>query len=167
MSDLWLLISNNVPEFILLVVGTLLIAVEIFLPGFGIPGIAGIIAMAAGLILMDPTLPQAVILLLCAGSVLGILVLIAMKTAARDRIARSALVNSGTALSAEGIDPGKLSDLVGSEGTTLTVLRPAGTARFGDKKLDVVSDGEFIPAGTPVKVVETDGNRVVVRASGN
>ena len=110
MSDLWLLISNNVPEFILLVVGTLLIAVEIFLPGFGIPGIAGIIAMAAGLILMDPTLPQAVILLLCAGSVLGIL---------------------------------------------------------GNKKLDVVSDGEFIPAGTPVKVDETDGNRVVVRASGN
>ena len=43
------------------------------------------------------------------------------------------------------------SRLVGREGVSLTVLRPAGTAVFDDKRLDVVTEGEFLPAGVPVQ----------------
>jgi membrane-bound serine protease (ClpP class) len=55
-------------------------------------------------------------------------------------------------------------DLVGQEGVALTVLRPAGMARFGDKKVDVVSEGEVIDRDSRVRVIEVKGNRVVVRA---
>ncbi|MBY6278389.1 NfeD family protein, partial [Symbiobacterium thermophilum] len=54
--------------------------------------------------------------------------------------------------------------LVGREGVSLTVLRPAGTAVFDDQRLDVVTEGEFIPAGVPVKIVRVEGTRIVVRA---
>jgi membrane-bound ClpP family serine protease len=52
--------------------------------------------------------------------------------------------------------------LLHKRGTTLTPLTPAGKARFGDELVDVVSDGEFLPAGSNVSVVEAYGSRVVV-----
>lgn len=55
-------------------------------------------------------------------------------------------------------------DMVGQEGVALTPLRPAGTIRIGDRKVDVVSEGEVIDPNTRVRVVEVKGNRVVVRA---
>ena len=55
-------------------------------------------------------------------------------------------------------------DLVGQEGVALTSLRPAGMARFGEKKVDVVSEGEVVERDARVRVIEVRGNRVVVRA---
>jgi membrane-bound serine protease (ClpP class) len=55
-------------------------------------------------------------------------------------------------------------DLVGQEGVALTTLRPAGMARFGEKKVDVVSEGEEVERDSRVRVIEVKGNRVVVRA---
>jgi len=57
-----------------------------------------------------------------------------------------------------------LKDLVGQEGVALTQLRPVGVARFGNKKVDVVSEGEVIDAGSRVRVIEVKSNRVMVRA---
>ena len=57
-----------------------------------------------------------------------------------------------------------LTGLVAQEGEALTVLRPAGIARFGDRKVDVVTEGEYLPAGALIKVIRVDGTRVIVRA---
>ena len=40
----------------------------------------------------------------------------------------------------------------GMHGTAVTVLRPSGKARFADHVVDVVTEGEFIAAETPVTV---------------
>jgi membrane-bound serine protease (ClpP class) len=53
----------------------------------------------------------------------------------------------------------------GVQGTAVTVLRPSGKARFADHIVDVVTEGEFIPPQTPITVIQTDGMRVVVKAS--
>lgn len=53
-------------------------------------------------------------------------------------------------------------DLVGAEGVVDSECRPAGYARIGGRRVDVVSRGESIPAGTRVVVSEVRGNRVVV-----
>ena len=42
-------------------------------------------------------------------------------------------------------------------------LRPAGTAEFDGERLDVVSEGEYLEAGTRVQIVRTEGRRIVVR----
>jgi membrane-bound serine protease (ClpP class) len=41
-------------------------------------------------------------------------------------------------------------------------LRPGGTAYFGDRKIDVVTYGDYIPQQSPVRIVEVHGNRIVV-----
>ena len=61
-------------------------------------------------------------------------------------------------------------DLVGKEGVAHTTLRPAGTAVVDGVRVDVVTRGEMLEAQTAVKVIEVEGNRVVVTAldsSGN
>ena len=52
----------------------------------------------------------------------------------------------------------------GMEGTTVSILRPSGKARFQDHIVDVITQGEFIAPETRVTVVEADGMRVVVKA---
>jgi membrane-bound serine protease (ClpP class) len=54
----------------------------------------------------------------------------------------------------------------GMEGAALTTLRPSGKARFADHVVDVVTEGEFIAAETPVTVIQTDGMRVIVKRAG-
>jgi membrane-bound serine protease (ClpP class) len=54
----------------------------------------------------------------------------------------------------------------GTEGISLSILRPSGKARFLDQIIDVVTQGEFIPPNTSVTVVRRDGIRVVVKAAG-
>jgi membrane-bound serine protease (ClpP class) len=53
----------------------------------------------------------------------------------------------------------------GTEGISMSILRPSGKARFLDQIVDVVTQGEFIPPNTSVTVVRRDGMRVVVRAA--
>ncbi|MEP7014460.1 MAG: hypothetical protein ABI925_03385 [Verrucomicrobiota bacterium] len=53
----------------------------------------------------------------------------------------------------------------GMSGTTITILRPGGKARFADHIVDVITEGEFIAAETPVTLIQTDGMRVVVKSS--
>jgi membrane-bound serine protease (ClpP class) len=54
---------------------------------------------------------------------------------------------------------------LGRTGTVLSPLRPAGIAEIDGTRVDVVSDGGFIDAGTPIEVARVDGNRIVVRRS--
>ena len=53
----------------------------------------------------------------------------------------------------------------GMQGVALSMLRPSGKARFADHIVDVTTQGEFVPAETPITVVQADGMRVIVRAS--
>ncbi len=48
-------------------------------------------------------------------------------------------------------------------GVTETPLRPAGKARFGGKLLDVVTEGEMVPANAPVVILKKDGFKTIVR----
>jgi membrane-bound ClpP family serine protease len=43
------------------------------------------------------------------------------------------------------------------------VLRPSGTADFSGVRLDVVSDGDFIPKDSKVVISKVEGHRIVVR----
>lgn len=54
--------------------------------------------------------------------------------------------------------------LVGKEGVAQTDLRPAGIVLVDGRKVDVVTAGEAIERGRPVRVVKVEGNRIVVRA---
>jgi membrane-bound serine protease (ClpP class) len=51
----------------------------------------------------------------------------------------------------------------GTTGTAITKLRPAGQGRFGQAVVDVVAEGDFIEKNKKIKIIQIEGNRVVVR----
>ncbi|PYL09586.1 MAG: hypothetical protein DME34_02235 [Verrucomicrobia bacterium] len=53
----------------------------------------------------------------------------------------------------------------GTQGVSLSILRPSGKARFAGHVVDVVTEGEYVAPNTPITVVQSDGMRVVVKAS--
>ena len=55
------------------------------------------------------------------------------------------------------------SELVGRTGTAATELRPSGVADIEGERVDVTTDGEWLPAGTAIKVIKAEAMRVVVR----
>ena len=59
--------------------------------------------------------------------------------------------------------PADIFELAGKEGITMTACRPAGVARIGASRVDVVAEGTMIDANRPVKVLRVEGNRVIVR----
>jgi membrane-bound serine protease (ClpP class) len=160
-------------DVILFAVGLVLLGVEVFIiPGFGIFGILGGAGVVAGLYMAMlgglPTAPD----FTRAGMVLSSTILIILVLAwafIRTLPGSSRLARSGIfLLSRTDRDTGWESaphrvDLVGRDGTAITDLRPSGTALIGDERVDVVSEAEWIQAGTPVRVVSAEGYRHVVR----
>ena len=57
----------------------------------------------------------------------------------------------------------KEAELVGETGVALSPLRPSGEARIGDRRYDVVTEGEMIERGAAIEVRHVEGNRIVVR----
>jgi len=164
---------------LLFILGLVLIAMEIFvLPGFGAPGIFGVLCMLAGLGLVTfdkvPATPTEWGLLgvkvsqymfgMIGSFVLAFLIakfLPKVPYANRLLLSPPSERTSGSRMVLPGAE--EAATLLGAIGTTNTPLRPAGVVRFGDKFVDVVSDGGFIPAGTRVQVAVVEGTRIVVK----
>ena len=147
-------------EIILFFLGILLILAEIFLlPGFGIAGISGIGAILASLYFtfeeQSLQVGATAILIATVGFILAFRFLPKTR-AGRALVLESAIAEHSTPVS-------ERERLLGAIGTTLTDLRPAGVARFGELRVDVVRGGEFIRTDTPVRVIRVEGMRVVVR----
>ncbi|HUG13736.1 MAG TPA: NfeD family protein [Thermomicrobiales bacterium] len=62
-----------------------------------------------------------------------------------------------------GAERDGIPSLVGARGTALADLRPGGFARIGGVRVDVVTQGDYIPAGAEVEVIADEGYRRVVR----
>jgi len=154
--------------------GLVLLGIEAFVvPGFGIFGVAGIVAILAGLYMSllgnIPTMPDFTraawvltsSMLLLIGSAWALI----RTLPSSSRLAESGIFLLAKTTSATGYESAEVrSDLVGKHGTAITDLRPAGTALVGDERIDVVSESEWISAGTPVKILSAEGYRHIVRS---
>ncbi len=89
------------------------------------------------------------------------MILLGLKVFPRSPVGRY-MVASGLSFDSEAATDPRDLELVGAEGVVEADCRPAGMARLLGRRVDVVTRGEWIEAGTPVKVVEVRGNRVVV-----
>ncbi len=52
--------------------------------------------------------------------------------------------------------------LLGRTGYATSFLRPAGVANVDGKRVDVLTEGDFVPAGSPVRVSRVEGARIFV-----
>jgi membrane-bound serine protease (ClpP class) len=53
-------------------------------------------------------------------------------------------------------------DLLGQSGFATSLLRPAGVATIDGRRVDVLTEGEFVSAGSPVIVTRVEGARIFV-----
>lgn len=143
-------------------VGYVLLVVEMCIPGFGVPGILGTVLAILGLVALQPTALQALVIVVIYVALLCVALAICMHSVSRGRLSRSRLVLNEVATQADSPETNDLTYFIGRTGTVRSTLRPAGIAEFDGVRLNVVSDGDFIEAGAPVRVDRVEGKRIVV-----
>jgi membrane-bound serine protease (ClpP class) len=165
-------------ELLIIVIGLILMGFEIFVfPGFGISGIAGIICITAGLLLSlqdfvipNPDLPWEKEILInnmlrVLSSVLGsFLFALFMLRYVLPRLSKTVPGPYLAATLAEArLDlPAATTLQAGHTGTAITLLRPSGKANIGGELYDVVTQGDFVPKGSRIRVSKIKGTRIVV-----
>ncbi len=172
-------------EIALFFVGLALLMLELFvIPGFGITGISGILLILFSLAAMmvgnapdrlpiPATEPDWELfwqnVYAAVGGFVAFLIVAAILSKYWHRIpvANRLILATPTPVESkrlesfiEAADP---SICVGQRGVTLCSLRPAGIARIDGKRVDVVTQGELIDSNRPVRVMEVEGNRIVVK----
>lgn len=165
-----------------ILLGLVFILLEIFvLPGFGVFGIVGLVALFGGLVgtfipdstgITDPNAAAAAakgmvtILLGLATAGIGMYFVskhfgslpLLNRLVLQDRSGEDRDMSL-----AELMDDGRhAAAAVGDEGVTTTPLKPVGQAEINDQIVDVVSDLGFIDAGTRVRVIAVGSMRVIV-----
>ena len=151
---------------LIFLVGIILLGVEMLVPGFGLPGISGIICVIISIIMTAPSWEAGVISLVFAIIGTIILLLLSFKVLKKrkilDRFVLGLKLNKEDGYIPQSQD---FSKYIGQKGVAFTTLRPAGAALLDDgTRLDVVTAGDFIPKGTRVQVVYVEGMRIVVQA---
>lgn len=155
---------------ILLILGTIFIIVEIFEPGFGFFGIAGIILVLAGMAVRlfmskrGSLIIQFFVMLICVSLVLLIAFIIMMHSIKKGRLSRTGLVQKSTAVP-EGMTGGTedFSGLLGKTGTADSVLRPSGNVLIDGKLYSVVSQSSLIEKGKVIEVIGVEGAKITVK----
>ena len=155
-------IVTNQPLILCLLVGVGLLVLEVFMPGFGLPGVSGVILLIAGIVITwhtyGPVSGLAVTLISLA--LAGISISISIKSAATGKLSKSRLILNEVT---PPVDHEETETFLGKEGVTSTVLNPVGFADFDGVRLNVVSEGSFLAKDRKVKVIQVEGNKIIVR----
>ncbi len=168
----WLVRLAGWEELLLLGIGMLLLALEVFvIPGFGIAGILGLLALVGGLglSLIGTGATWSIVMSAVGRTALSLVIAILVALVVLRHLARSpfgqqfVLKEELAAAAGYASTPEADRRWLGKNGSALSPLRPSGIAQIDGQRVDVVSEGEFIDAGDAVEVTRVEGNRVVVR----
>jgi membrane-bound serine protease (ClpP class) len=167
-------------ELILFIIGVILIMVEIFaIPGFGVTGVAGIIAMVTGLTLSlvdnqvfkEPEFTgEGLGMLMKALSLVLVSVLLGLILSlwSAKRLLSTSAFSNLSLKSEQRLEEGyvgvetKQHTLVGKTGVAHTVLRPSGKVMIENKLYDAKAEYGLIEKGLPVKVIRYETGQVYV-----
>lgn len=152
------------------ILGVVLLLIELFvIPGFGIAGIGGIVLMLGSVffVFRNAYKLETAVFTLSLSIILAFALAIALynilpKTRTWNHLVLDVAMDTGS-----GFHSAPREDFqayVGKTGVALTPLRPAGTVRIDDKRLDVVTAGDFIVRETPVKIISVEGSKIFVEA---
>jgi membrane-bound serine protease (ClpP class) len=150
---------------LLVVIGFALVVAEVFLVSFGIIAVLAALSLVSAVFLAFTNHGQgAGFAFLLAAAVGAPLVLTAaLRLLPRTKLGK-ALILSGPDPSVLGPIDSELHALRDRSGVAESDLRPSGFARIDGRRVDVITRGEVLARGTPVRVVLVEGNRVVVTA---
>ncbi len=166
-------------DVVIFLAGIVLLLLEVFvIPGFGVAGILGILGVIVGLALslVDNSF---VFSFPHAGGISRLLVALATVMVAVVLTIVGCIALSGWLLTnprvpalalrrSMNVEDGYVGldvpeqRLVGREGTTITVLRPAGKVMIDGRSYDAISQLAFVEKGVAVRVVNIEGAQIYV-----
>lgn len=146
----------------LFVIGIVMLLLEIFLPG-GIVGTLGVISMVTGLVLAAYDTEQGLASLGIAALITVIVVAVLIKYLGVRGMWSKFILKSEQSKESGYVAPKDQRSLLGKEGIAITPLHPSGMIRIDGKRIDAVSAGGFIQAGTSICVIQVEGTRIVVQ----
>lgn len=150
-------------EVLLFIVGMGLLILEVFVPGFGLFGIAGILSILASFYFVLGGNASALNWL--AISIVAALTLFALLIKyLPSNPAWNLFVLKDKQENSEGysVTP-DLTQYAGKSGLAVTTLRPAGIALIDGIRIDVVTFGDYIDAGTNIVVDKVEGSKIFVK----
>lgn len=151
--------------FLAFLLGIIALVLEIAVfPGFGVAGITGIILLGWGILLISVDITQVTAALVIALAATIVLFIVGLKLVSRYKMWYKITLQNKQRKEEGYVAPlPELDFFTGKEGTALTPLRPAGAAEVDGHRLDVVTEGGFIRAGSRVRVIKVEGTRVIVK----
>jgi membrane-bound serine protease (ClpP class) len=142
-----------------LVLGLILLFAEVaIVPGFGVAGVLGVLALGAGAVAAWTELGAFWGGITGGASVIAAVLMLVWLP--KSRAGRRMVLEHNQA---QAVSQEDRSALVGRRGITVTPLRPIGRVRFGTDEVDVMTEGEYIDSNREVEVMTVEGPRVVVR----
>ncbi len=159
----WLAGLAGLEVILLFVVGLGLLVAEAVVPGFGLMGFGGIAAVIGSIVIAVGGRPEGVQSLIISLVLVGLLVVALIHQFGRRGLWQRIILSTQLSTEEGYISaPSQQRLLLGQEGPTMSPLRPSGIVQIDGQRVNVVSDGEFVPAGTRVRVVRVEGAKVYV-----
>uniref|UniRef100_UPI0040577BA0 NfeD family protein n=1 Tax=Acetatifactor sp. TaxID=1872090 RepID=UPI0040577BA0 len=147
---------------VLLIVGLVLVGVEMTIPGFGLPGISGIICIIAGIVMTAKTVSDGIVMVIIIIVILGVMLAVIMTMLGAQKT-RAPIVLRDNVKGEHGfLNSSDLEYLVGREGITVTDLRPAGKGNFDGVDFDILSESRYILKGQKIRISKVRDNKLIV-----
>lgn len=147
---------------VLIIAGLVLMAFEVYVPGFVLGSIGLVLLVVAGILCYRTYGATTTIFVGIIEVAATLTIVFASLKWFPETAAGKRMILAKTQTGARS-QTGRAPELVGREGVAHTMLRPSGVALVDGKRLDVVSESGMIERGSPVKIVAVQENRVLVR----
>lgn len=146
----------------LFILGLTLLITEMVVPGFGVPGIIGILSLIFSVIVTIVAAPIYGIFISIGIIAVSMLIFLML----RRWMINKQIYNKIILEDVVGLEKPEYEDLdyfLGKEGITLTPLKPYGTVDFSGVRIETFSVGPYIPPKTTVRVVEVSNQKIIVQ----
>ncbi len=151
----------------LLVVGLLLVLLEFLIPSGGILGVLAALSILSGIVMAFNERGPVIGMLFIGITVLSIPVLFiaGFKILPHTAIGRQLISESptGDEVISDMATRRNMREMIGWIGRSTSPMLPSGSIEVEGQTLDAVSQGMAIDDNTPVKIIDVQGTRIIVR----
>lgn len=146
---------------LLLAAGFILVGIEMVIPGFGAPGISGIVCLVGGILLTAKNIEQGLTITMIVVVLLAVMltvILLVLK-----RVKPPFILEADLKSAPEYLNASDLEYLVGKEGFASTDLKPSGKCDIEGVEFDVRAESRYIKKGTKVKISRIHENTIMIK----
>ncbi len=145
----------------LLLLGIVLLLIEIFIPGFGVFGITGLISLAVSACLTIMFVDNGIVIVVSGIVILAVLGYLAFEDAKKYGLYNKLVLKDTLKNDKESKE--NMDSFVNKTGVVKTPLKPHGKVEFDGTVTEAYSDGDFIPVGQQVVAYKVSDNNLYVK----